>query len=80
MGAALSDVEKTAKPGAVIRSTRVSRTFVAASTLGLALGGAALPHGAQAQTAAAQSTTTVKSSAEQLPTISVDGQTAKDDY
>lgn len=81
MGAALSDIEKTAKPAAVIRSTRVSRSFVAASTLGLALGSAALPGAAQAQTAAAaQTPTTVKSSAEQLPAISVEGQTAADDY
>lgn len=72
MGAVLSNptesnmIEGRARPAAVIRATRVSRGVFAASTLGLALTGVAAP-------AAAQSAT------EQLPAISVEGQTG-DDY
>lgn len=56
--------QKDPQPKAIIRSTRVSRTILTASTLGLALSGAASP-------AAAQTKPT-----ETLPAISVEGQGA----
>jgi catecholate siderophore receptor len=57
--------QKDPQPKAIIRSTRVSRTILTASTLGLALSGAA------ATPAAAQT-----KQAETLPAISVEGQGA----
>lgn len=76
MGAALSSnvktsaIAETARPVAVIRSTRLSRRILTASTLGLALSSPAAL--AQQASPAAQPET--------LPTIAVEGQGAAQEY